>query len=106
MSLELAIPKLNDLEARYEQMGQQMLAPDVTSDIAQYRQISKAWSDLEDVVAAYRAYKGALREIAESEVMLDDAEMRELAQEELERLRPKCDELQEKLRLLLLPKDP
>jgi peptide chain release factor 1 len=106
MSLELAIPKLNALEARYEQMGQQMLEPGITSDIQQYRQISKAWSDLEEVVTAYREYRDALREISESETMVDDAEMRELALEELERLRPRCIELEERLRVLLLPKDP
>ena len=106
MGLEQAKQKLDDLEARYEQLGQQMSDPAVTSDSTQYVQVSKAWSDLTEVVETYRAYKKALADLRDSEELLSDSEMRELAQADLEQLRPRRDELEEKLKLLLLPKDP
>jgi peptide chain release factor 1 len=106
LSLDLATNKLDALEARYEQLSAQMLDPAVISDNRQYQQVNKAWSDLGPVVSAYRDYRRVLTELSDSEAMLDDAEMRELAEAEIERLRPERDELMERLKVLLLPKDP
>lgn len=106
MSLAQAKQKLDDLEARYEELAAQMLDPAVIGNIQQYRQISKAWSDLSPIVHAYREYKQTLKHMEEAEEMLDNAELRELAQEELDTLKPKLEEQETKLKLLLLPKDP
>src|SRR5687767_6850169 len=106
MGLEQAKQKLEDLEARYEQLGQQMLDPAVTADSTQYVQVSKTWSDLTEVVETYRAYKKALADIRSSEELLADSEMRELAQADLELLKPRKEEIEARLKLLLLPKDP
>ncbi len=106
MSLEQARQKLDDLEAYYEQLGEQMLDPAVTSNIQQYRQVHKAWSDLTEVVTAYREYKRTLREIDDAEAMLGDPEMRELAQAELDRLKDQRDQLEARIKVLLLPTDP
>ena len=106
MGLEQAKQKLDDLDARYEQLGQQMLDPAVSSDTNLYVPVSKAWSELTEVVETYRAYKKALSDISNSEELLSDSEMRDLAQADLEQLRPQRDELEAKLKLLLLPKDP
>lgn len=106
MSLEQARQKLEALESRYDQLNAQMMDPTVISDMKQYHQINKQWSDLTPLVTAYRDYKQALQHISESEEMLSDSDMRELAQADLEDLRPKAEELESKLKLLLLPTDP
>lgn len=106
MALEEAREKLDDLERRYEELGAQMVDSEVVSDHQRYMRVHKAWSDLTEVVTAYRDYKRTLKEMAESEELLDDQEMRELAQADLETLRPKRDQLEATLRALLLPSDP
>ncbi len=106
MSLEQAKQKLDDLESRYDQLGQQMLDRDVIADNARYRQASKAWSGLTQLVETYRGYKSVQRQISESESLLSDPEMRDLAQAELEDLKGQRDEVESKLKVLLLPKDP
>ena len=106
MGLEQAKQKLDELEARYEQLGEQMMDPAMMSDMAQYRQVNKAWSDLTVLVTMYREYKRALSEIGDAEEMLSDPEMRDLAQTEIETLKASRDELEAGLRVLLLPKDP
>lgn len=106
MGLEQAKQKLDDLEARYNQLGEQMMDPAVIADIGQYNQISKAWSDLTEVVTQYQEYKQTLVELKDAEEMLSDPEMREMAQAEMETLKSQRDKLEESLRLLLLPKDP
>ncbi|MGC8669248.1 MAG: peptide chain release factor 1 [Chthonomonadales bacterium] len=106
MSLDQARRKLDELEAQYEDLGHQMMDPQVIADVDQYRRISKAWSDLEEVVTAYREFKRVEREIAQAEELLQDPEMGDLAEEELRDLRSKLEQLEERIRLLLLPKDP
>ncbi len=106
MSLEQAQNKLDALEARFEQLGAQMLDPNITSDIKQYHQVNKAWSDLEPLVTIYREYRRALQQIEESEELLNDSEMRDLAEGELQKLRPLRDDLEQQLKLLLLPNNP
>ena len=83
-----------------------MLDPAVIADTGQYLQASKTWSDLTEVVETYRAYKKTLQDICDSEDLLSDSEMHDLAEADLEQLRPRRDELESQLKLLLLPKDP
>lgn len=106
MALDQAIPKLEALEDRYEMLNAQMLDPTVTSDIKKYQQVHKNWSDLTPVVSTYREYKQTRQHICEAEELLGDAEMRPLAEADLEILRPKLTELDERLKVLLLSKDP
>jgi peptide chain release factor 1 len=106
LSLDQAWRKLDALEERYEQLNAQMMDPAVTGDPRQYHQVNKAWSDLTPLVETYREYKQAVQQIRESEELLNDSEMRDLASAELDSLRPVRDELEQNLKLLLLPKDP
>jgi peptide chain release factor 1 len=106
LSLEQARQKLDALEARYEQLSAQMLDPSVIGDNKKYQQVNKTWSDLEPLVMLYRDYRTTLQQIDEAEEMLSDAEMRELAQADLEELRPKRMDLEAQLKVMLLPKDP
>ncbi len=100
--------KLDQLEKHFEELTAQMADPAVISDGEQYRKISKAHSDLSDVVAKYRDYREASDQLAQAKAMLDesDPDLRELAELEVERLEPAIAQIEEDLKILLLPKDP
>jgi peptide chain release factor 1 len=101
--------KLAAVEARWEELGELMAQPDVATDHVRLQQIAREQRELEDVVLAFRSYKEVQRQIADAQTLLeggDDAELRELALEELEQLRRRRDELDQRIRLLLLPGDP
>ena len=101
--------KLAAVETRYDELNELMARPDVATDHVRLQQVAREQRELEDIVAAYRAYKEVERQIAGAQALLDDSgdpELRELAQEELEQLRQRRDELDERIKLLLLPRDP
>jgi peptide chain release factor 1 len=100
--------KLDQLEKHFEELTAQMADPGVISDGEQYRKISKAHSDLSEVVTKYRDYREANGQLAQAKAMLDesDPDMRELAAMEVERLEPVITQMEEDIKLLLLPKDP
>ncbi|HZP82620.1 MAG TPA: peptide chain release factor 1 [Chthonomonadaceae bacterium] len=108
MSLEQARVKLDELEGRYDELVAQINDPDFSSDYQRYTQAARAKTEIEEIVTAYKEYKRALDDIAVAEEMLDASEgaERDFAQEELEAARRKRDELEERIRVLLLPKDP
>src|ERR1700692_2340659 len=100
--------KLDQLEKHFEELTAQMADPAVISDGEQYRKISKAHSDLSEVVTKYRQYREAADQLAQARAMLDesDADIGELATLEGERLEPAIAQIEEEIKLLLLPKDP
>ena len=100
--------KLDDIERRYEEMTAQMADPAVISDAAQYRKVTKAQSDLAEIVGKYRQWKTAQRNLTEARPMLEesDADLRAMAQEEVARLEPEVARYEQDLKFLLLPKDP
>ncbi|MDI6906373.1 MAG: peptide chain release factor 1 [Thermoanaerobacterales bacterium] len=101
--------KLDSLEAKYEELTAQIADPAVIQDQDRWRQYVKAHADLEEVVGVYRAYKKLVAETADTEALLEeekDPEMRALAESELEALRARREETEQRLRVLLLPKDP
>jgi len=101
--------KLDSLEAKYDELTALIADPAVIADQERWRQYVKAHSDLEEVVGVYRTYKKLVAEIADTEALLDgekDPEMRALAESELEDLRARRDAAEQRLRVLLLPKDP
>ncbi|MCI8634515.1 MAG: peptide chain release factor 1 [Eubacterium sp.] len=101
--------KLEDLVLRLEEVLNQLSEPDVASDPERFRKLMKEQSDLTPIVNAYKEYKQNQQNIEESLMLLDeesDEEMRELAKEELNDSKAKVEELEDKLKILLLPKDP
>ncbi len=101
--------KLETLEIRYDELTELMAQPDVVSDLALLQQHAREQRELEDIVAAFRQYKQTLRELDDTQALLNDggdAEMRELAQEELSTLRERRGTLEDQLKQLLLPRDP
>jgi peptide chain release factor 1 len=100
--------KLDQLEKRFEELTSQMADPAVISDGDQYRKITKEHRDLEEIVSKYREWKSAEDRLSQARAMLHekDPELREMAAEEAAQLEPELTELEEQLKLLLLPKDP
>jgi len=100
--------KLDQLEIQFAELTAKMADPAIIADGEQYRKISKTHSDLSEVVAKYRDYKDATRQLAETRVMLNepDPEMKELAALEIQRLEPEIAQIEQDLKVLLLPKDP
>ncbi|MDW8402604.1 peptide chain release factor 1 [Chloroflexus sp.] len=100
--------KLAAVAARYDELTELMAQPEVATNVTLLQQYAREQRELEDVVAAYREYQATQRAIDEAEAMLgeNDPELRALAQEELETQRKRLAELEEQLKLLLLPRDP
>jgi peptide chain release factor 1 len=101
--------RLDQIEARYDELTQALASPDIVNDSAKYQKTAKAHSEIAAVVEKYREYKDLTRGIAESKAMLadeKDPDMRAYAQEELNKLEPRVSAIEEELKVLLLPKDP
>ena len=100
--------KLDDMERRFEELTRQMADPVVINDSDNYRKIAKSRSELEETVNKYREYKQVKRNLDEGRLMLaeTDPELRQMAEEEVQRLEPELEKIQEELKILLLPKDP
>ena len=100
---------LEDVNRRYEEVMSTLASPGVTDDQKKYMALMKEQSELAPVVEAYRDYKKAGQDIEDSLAMLEtesDEEMREMLKEELNDARDRQSDLEEKLKILLLPKDP
>ena len=100
--------RLSQLEERYEDLTRQLSDPAIVNDQENYRKVSKAHRDLEETVEIYRQYRIVQQGIADAKAMLleADADMRSMAEEELASLEPRLLELEEQIKVLLLPKDP
>jgi peptide chain release factor 1 len=101
--------RLEQIEARYEELNQAMASPELVSDSGKYQKTAKAHSELTPVVEKFREYKQLKRGIEDSRAMLateTDADMRSYAQEELNQLEEQVVNAEAELKVLLLPKDP
>lgn len=103
--------KLARVAERYEELNQLMADPEVATDPERLRAYAVEQAELEEVVTAYRRHRALQKELAETRAMLEggerlDEEMEALVREEVERLEVERDELEERLKRLLLPRDP
>jgi peptide chain release factor 1 len=100
--------KLKEIEARYAQLTEQLGQPETLADPAQYHKLAKAHSDLGPMAEKYREWKEVSNAIDGAKLMLQesDAELRAMAQEELEQLEPRLEQIENELKVLLIPKDP
>src|SRR5215472_15826038 len=101
--------RLDQIEARYEELTRALASPEIIRDSAKYQKTAKAHSEITPVVEKYREYKDLKRGIAESSALIaeeKDAEMRAYAQEELDRLESRLSQVEQDLKVLLIPKDP
>ena len=101
--------RLDQIEARYEELNQALSSPDIVGDSSRYQKTAKAHSEIAPIVEKYREFKDLTKGIAESKAMLadeKDPEMRAYAQEELTKLEARVADVEAELKVLLLPKDP
>jgi len=101
--------KLKQVEARYDEMSQQLSSPEVLADSARIQKLAKNHSELSEIVAKYRKWKKIEQGLREAKQMANDAEdleMRQMAHEEEKQLTTQLAEIEEELKVLLLPRDP
>jgi peptide chain release factor 1 len=98
--------KASAAEARYAQLMSEIADPVVQADTSKFRTLSKELSDLEETADRFRVYKDVLGRIAETQELMQDPDMRDLAREELTGLESRRDQLAGELKQLLIPKDP
>ena len=101
--------KIEDLLIRYEEIMGELQEPDVVNDQSRFRKLMKEQNDLTPIVEAYKEYKNCKQNIEDSLSLLEeesDEEMKELAKEELSESKKRVEELEQELKILLLPKDP
>jgi len=103
------LEKLAEVEARYNELEQLMGDPEIAQDYEKVAELAKERSDLQDIVMAYRTYQKQAEELEGAQELVyssEDPEMKEMAQMEVDELEESTEELLEKLKYMLLPKDP
>ena len=103
------LEKLAALAEKYDTLTEDISNPEIIADQANWQKLMKAHADMEPIVLTYREFKRALDGIEDAKELLEmekDPEMRELAQAELDELKETSAELEQQLKILLLPKDP
>ena len=108
-TVNLLIDKLRTVEARYDEMTNQLADPEVVSDSKRYQKVAKAHAELGELVSKFREYKDLERGIAETKAMVreeTEPELKAMAEEELVGLEARLMSCEHELKVLLLPKDP
>ncbi len=100
------IDKLKDIERRFDSIEAEYNDPAVLTNPKEMQRLGKLRAELEPVVFAFREYDKALRDLSESEELLKDPEMKDMAQADVDALKPKIAELEVKLKSMLVPRDP
>ncbi|PES95039.1 peptide chain release factor 1 [Bacillus cereus] len=103
------LDRLQAVEDRYEKLNELLSDPEVISDTNKLREYSKEQSDMQETVEVYREYKDVREQLRDAKAMLEDkldADMRDMVKEEVSELEGQEKELSERLKILLVPKDP
>ncbi|TSA30246.1 MAG: peptide chain release factor 1 [Bacteroidetes bacterium] len=103
------LEKLEAIKKRYDELTEQMNDPKVTGDMKRYIRLNRDFKELSPIIEAYHRYRNLIANMAHAKELLKtekDEEMREMAREELETLTGKRDEMEEEIRLMLIPADP
>lgn len=103
------LDKLEAIKQRFEEVNEQLIQPDVVSDLKRYKSLNKEFKDLEKIVAEYERYKLLLSNIEHTKEVIStekDEDFREMAKEELDELLPQREEMEERIKEMLIPKDP
>lgn len=100
------LSKLADIEAKYSQIEARLNAPETYDDPSQVAKLNKEQAELQPLVETYRTYQNTLETKKQAELLLSDPEMKELAQEEFKEAVSQISELEQRLQILLLPRDP
>lgn len=98
--------KLEAIEKRFEELNEMLQDSEVTSNTENYIKLTKEYSELSELVEKYREYKKYKEQLEEAEELLKDPEMKELAQMDYEEAKDILPEIEEQLKIMLIPKDP
>ena len=100
------LERLQNIENRYNELNEELMKPEVISDIKKTLSLTREQAGLKDAYEVYQVYKKLLSDIEDAKEMANDPELGEFAHEELERYMNEKVELESKIEILLLPKDP
>ena len=100
------LERLKLINERYEQISEELLKPEVYNDFKKMKDLNKEKTSLESTVEAYKKYKQVLSDLEAAHEMTHDPEMAEFAHEEIKTLTKEKEEIETKIKILLLPKDP
>ena len=100
------LEKLKQLDNKYNEIQQRMESGEIFADPSAYTKCAKELKELEPIVQCYREYCACKKQMTDAQELMSDPEFKELAQEEYSEAKQKLEELEEKLKILLLPKDP
>lgn len=101
--------RLQAVEDRYERLNELLSDPEIINDSKKLREYSKEQSDIQETIMTYKEYKSVKEQIQDAKAMLEeklDADMRDMVKEELSELEATSEELEAKMKILLIPKDP
>jgi len=103
------LKKLEAIAIRFEEVGVKITDPAIINDMERYIKLNREYKELEEIVTVYREYKKVIGNIESSKEVLnsdEDPELKEMAKMELDELVPRKEELEEEIKVLLIPKDP
>lgn len=100
------LDKLEQMQRRASELDAQLADPDCTADLQRYRAMTRELAELQPVVALFERFQKTTSELGQAQALLDDPDMKELAQQEVQRARAALAELQAQLQVALLPRDP
>jgi len=109
MNKDIILTKLEGVKQRFDEVAKLITEPEIVSDMKRYVKLNKEYKSLEPVVEAYNQYKNLLSNIDSAKEILateKDDELREMAKQEIEELSQQVEPMQEKIKILLIPKDP
>jgi peptide chain release factor 1 len=101
--------KLDQIETRYDEMTRELSSPEVHDDSARYQKLAKTHAEMSEIVAKYREWKEIEKGLQGAKQLLlesDDAEMKQMAHDEMRALETRRETVERELKLLLIPKDP
>lgn len=102
----MLLDKLESIYNKFLQLEEQLSDPSVSGDPQRFRKINKDYKDLKPIAEAFLQYKKVVSDLEQAREMLSDSDLRELAKEDINTLEPLATELEEHIKLLLIPKDP
>jgi peptide chain release factor 1 len=109
MANNMILERLEGVKHRFVEVGELLTQPDILSDMERYVKLNREYKDLQPIIESYERYKLALSNITSTRELLateKDDEMREMAKAELEQLNSGIPEMEEEIKLLLIPVDP
>jgi peptide chain release factor 1 len=109
MADAFVLDRLSSIKATYDELGAKLEDPEVTADVTELLRITKDRAKLEETVTAFETYQSLTVQLEEAKEMFaetDDADMKDMVREEQRELEEQLEELDERLKLLLLPSDP